>query len=183
MADDRAAKAAVQARYDGWAAAELSGVRPFEPMNAAKRYFRARKLAAALRAGRFPDGRFDGGLSLSTLRYVADLPKALREIHRVLRPGRTAVLDFPNRWCPWLYLKSWLGSERHPRDHWSSASTVRRLIGAAGFRDIRIRHLLFTPTVIPDRLIPLCVGLDWVGERTPVLRRFAGIIMAAATKP
>ncbi len=246
--DDAAAKAAVLARYDARASAELRGAGLFEPVNRAKQYFRRRKLEAALALGAFPaggslleigcsigqytvplaqqgyqmwgmdlspasvevaarraalqgasgarfvsgdaedlgqfsDGRFDGVLSFSTLRYVADLPAALREICRVLKPGGVAVLDFPNRWCPWFYLKPWLGSERHPLDHWFSASAVRRLMAEAGFQDIRTRHLLFTPTVAPDPLVDLFAGLDRVGERAPGLRRLAGIIMAAARRP
>ncbi len=247
MSIDQAAKADVQARYDGMAAAELSGAGVFEPLTRAKRYFRGRKLAAALAMGRFPggaelleigcsvgqftiplarhgyavwgmdlspasvevarrraeasgvsgvtflsgdaedlgqfpDGRFDGVMSLSTLRYVADLPRALAEIRRVLRPGGTAVMDFPNRWCPWFYLKPWLGSERHPCDHWFSAGAVKRLVEEAGLRGVRVQHLLFTPTVAPEPLLPLFAGADWIGERLPLLRRLAGIIMVAATK-
>ena len=132
--------------------------------------------------GQFPDGRFDGVVSFSTLRYVGDLPRALREIRRVLKPGGTAVLDFPNRWCPWFYLKPWLGSERHPHDHWFSASQVRRMVAEAGLRDVRVRHLLFTPTVTPDPLIGVFAALDWVGERIPLLNRLAGIIMVAAVR-
>jgi len=131
--------------------------------------------------GQFPEGRFDGVVSFSTLRYVPDLPKALREIRRVLKAGGAAVLDFPNRWCPWFYLKPWLGSERHPYDHWFSAPEVRRLLEEAGFCDIRLRHLLFTPTVAPDPLVGLFAGFDRIGERLPLVRRLAGIIMAAAT--
>ena len=130
----------------------------------------------------FSSDRFDGLVSFSTLRYVPRLPKALSEIHRVLKPGGTMVIDFPNRWCPWFYLKPWLGSERHPDDHWFGASTVRRLLADAGFRDARLRHLLFTPTVIPDPLVNVFAGLDWIGERLPLVRRLAGIIMVAATK-
>ncbi len=129
------------------------------------------------------DNAFDGVVSFSALRYVPQLATALSGIYRVLKPGARAVVDFPNRWCPWFYLKPWLGSERHPHDHWFDAATVRRLVSEAGFRDIRIRHLLFTPTVTPDPLIGVFAGLDWVGERLPLVRRLAGIIMVAATKP
>ena len=130
----------------------------------------------------FSDGAFDGVMSFSTLRYVPNFLNALGEIHRVLRPGGMAVLDFPNRWCPWFYLKSWLGSERHPYDHWFSTESLARLFARAGFVNVRQRHLLFTPTVAPDRLLPFFQGADWVGERLPVVRRLAGIIMVAAEK-
>lgn len=130
----------------------------------------------------FPDGRFDGVVSFSTLRYVANLPRALLEIHRVLKPGGTAVVDFPNRWCPWFYLKPWLGSERHPHDHWFAETALQRLFVQTGFHDIRIRSLLFTPTVAPARLVPLFRGFDWIGEHTPGLKRLAGILMVAAGK-
>jgi ubiquinone/menaquinone biosynthesis C-methylase UbiE len=131
----------------------------------------------------FPGDRFDGVVSFSTLRYVTDVPRALAEIRRVLKPGGSAVVDFPNRWCPWFYLKPWLGSERHPHDHWFTASAVRRMVAEAGFRDVRVRHLLFTPTVAPDRLLRVFQGVDWFGERLPLVRRLAGIIMVAARKP
>ncbi|MBI3319289.1 MAG: methyltransferase domain-containing protein, partial [Candidatus Omnitrophica bacterium] len=117
----------------------------------------------------FQKHEFDGVISFSTLRYVPDLPKALSEIHRVLKPGTTAVIDFPNRWCPWFYLKPWLGSERHPHDHWFTAATVKRLFRQAGFVEVRVRYLLFTPTVAPDALLGLFQGVDWIGERLPVL--------------
>ena len=130
-----------------------------------------------------PSETCDGVVSFSTLRYVPDLPKALAAIHRVLKPGASAVVDFPNRRCPWFYLKPWLGSERHPHDRWFTTSEVRRMVEAAGFQDVRVRHILFTPTVAPAALLPLFQGADWIGERLPLIRRLAGIIMVSARKP
>jgi ubiquinone/menaquinone biosynthesis C-methylase UbiE len=45
-------------------------------------------------AGRLPrqDGRFSVVTSLNTLKFVPDLAGALREMHRVLRPGGRAVV-------------------------------------------------------------------------------------------
>lgn len=129
-----------------------------------------------------PDQGFDGVVSFSTLRYVPNLPKALAAVHRVLKPGAAAVIDFPNRWCPWFYLKPWLGSERHPHDHWFTASTVKNLFLQAGFVEVRIRYLLFTPTVAPDALLGPFQLMDAIGERLPLVRRLAGIIMVAAKK-
>jgi ubiquinone/menaquinone biosynthesis C-methylase UbiE len=132
--------------------------------------------------GAFPDDRFDAVFSFSTLRYVPDVSRALGEIRRVLKPGGRAVLDFPNRLCPWFYVKQWLGSERHPYDHWYAESDLRRLFAGARLDVRAARTLLFTPTIAPDRLVPLFRAMDWVGERAPVMRNFAGIIMVMATK-
>ena len=129
------------------------------------------------------DGVFDGVCSFSTLRYVPQLPQALAEIRRVLKPEGRAVLDFPNRWCPWLYVKPWLGSERHPHDRWFTAAALRQLFAQAGFVKIRIQPLLFTPTVAPGLLLPLFVAADRVGERTPGLRWLAGVLMVVAERP
>ena len=52
----------------------------------------------------FEDEIFDGVVSFSTLRYVSDLKKALKEIYRVTKKNGIAVLDFPNKYCPWFTL-------------------------------------------------------------------------------
>jgi arsenite methyltransferase len=42
----------------------------------------------------FPDATFDAATSIQVYEYVADLPSALAELHRVLRPGgRALILD------------------------------------------------------------------------------------------
>jgi SAM-dependent methyltransferase len=40
----------------------------------------------------YPDEMFDAAVSTQVLEYVADIPRALAEIHRVLRPGGIVVL-------------------------------------------------------------------------------------------
>jgi len=44
----------------------------------------------------FHDETFDVAYSISTLYYIKDLPKALKEIHRVLKPGGKALLEIGN---------------------------------------------------------------------------------------
>jgi SAM-dependent methyltransferase len=48
----------------------------------------------------FPDGRFDVALLNEVLEHVPDEATALREIHRVLRPGGTLIVFSPNRLYP-----------------------------------------------------------------------------------
>jgi SAM-dependent methyltransferase len=44
---------------------------------------------------RFPDESFDAVLALHVVDAVADQPRALAELHRVLRPGGWAILQVP----------------------------------------------------------------------------------------
>tara|TARA_R110000824_G_scaffold207334_2_gene392708 strand:- start:30948 stop:31739 length:792 start_codon:yes stop_codon:yes gene_type:complete len=50
----------------------------------------------------FPEGVFDAAVSTQVYEYVADMPKALAELHRVLRPGgRVLILDTDWRSVVW----------------------------------------------------------------------------------
>ncbi len=49
-----------------------------------------------------PDGSFDAAVSTQVYEYVADMPRALSELHRVLRPGgRALILDTDWRSIVW----------------------------------------------------------------------------------
>lgn len=130
-----------------------------------------------------PDGAADGVVSFSALRYVPGVGLALRAIRRVLRPGGCAVLDFPNRYCPWFrLLKNRFGVETHIHDHHYSVGQVVTLMREAGFDEVQARTILFTPYVLPAPLLPLFKWIDRVGEQTPVIGRMAAIIMARGGK-
>lgn len=49
----------------------------------------------------FPSALFDAVLCMGVLEYLADYRRALREIHRVLKPGGFAVLTVPSRVSPY----------------------------------------------------------------------------------
>lgn len=131
-----------------------------------------------------PTGAFDGVISFSALRYVPRLDAALAAIRRVLRPGGVAALDFPNRLSPWFsLLKGPFAVERHRYDNLYSSGDVIRLMAAAGFRDARTEHILFTSYLTPSALLPLFKIVDRVGERLPLVRRLAAIIVARGVAP
>ena len=95
----------------------------------------------------FSDSEFTHAFSMESLYYYADIPQAVAEIHRVLRPGGlfVAVVD--------LY---WENEATH---HWIddlkvpvellSVEDYRGLFIDAGFVNIRDQNL-FDPTPIPE---------------------------------
>lgn len=126
---------------------------------------------------------YDGVVSFSTLRYLPNLDKALSEIYRVLKPSGRAVLDFPNLYCPWFkYLKNLAGVENHFHDHFYSSSQIGVFMQEAGFKDVEIKRILFTPTVTPTALLPFFKAADFFGERVPLINITAAIIMVKGVK-
>jgi 2-polyprenyl-3-methyl-5-hydroxy-6-metoxy-1,4-benzoquinol methylase len=55
------------------------------------------RLVASIETLDVPESSLDGVLCSSVLEYVADPTAAVREFHRVLRPGGTLILTVPNR--------------------------------------------------------------------------------------
>ncbi len=95
----------------------------------------------------FADNEFTHAFSMESLYYYANLPKALAEIHRVLRTGGlfVAVMD--------LYWENeathqWIDTLKVPVEL-LSVDDYRSLFIDAGFVSIRDQRL-FDPTPIPD---------------------------------
>jgi SAM-dependent methyltransferase len=96
----------------------------------------------------FKDGEFTHAFSMESLYYYANIPAALREIHRVLSPGGlfVTVVD--------------LFYESRPSHQWIdrlnvpvqllSAKDYRRLFADAGFTNVHDQRL-FDPTPIPEK--------------------------------
>lgn len=131
----------------------------------------------------FESGSFDGVFSFSTLRFCPNPQAAAREMFRVLAPGGRAVVDAPNRSCPWyVSIKRIAGIDPHIHDRLYTRAELEQVLVAAGFRDIASKHILFTTKRMPSAAVPMCRVLDRVLEATPGLRTLAGIVMAAGSK-
>ncbi len=95
----------------------------------------------------FPDNEFTHAFSMESLYYYENIPKALAEIHRVMKPGGsfTAVVD--------LYQESeathqWIETLKVPVQLLSAAD-YRSLFEGAGFADVRDERV-FDPRPVPD---------------------------------
>jgi len=59
----------------------------------------------------FPDGTFDAVWSNGVLHATGDTPRAIREVHRVLKPGGRAIISHFYRKPSWMYVLSKFGRE------------------------------------------------------------------------
>ncbi|MBI1262136.1 MAG: methyltransferase domain-containing protein [Rhizobiales bacterium] len=100
----------------------------------------------------YEDGFFDAAVSTQVYEYVSDMPKALAELHRVLRPGgRTLILDTDWRSLVWhssdearmsRVLNCWDGHLADPH----LPAKLGILLRHAGFHMARVEILpMFSP--------------------------------------
>ncbi|HUI93658.1 MAG TPA: methyltransferase domain-containing protein [Chitinivibrionales bacterium] len=132
---------------------------------------------------RLPDDAFDVVFSFSTIRFCPRPHEALKAIHKKLKPGGIAVIDFPNRLSPWhIFIKRAAGINRHIFDHLFSTVEAQRLFLDAGFGVRRIKKFLFISKRFPSSLLPLLKAAETVLEKVPFAADFAGIIMIKGVK-
>jgi ubiquinone/menaquinone biosynthesis C-methylase UbiE len=103
------------------------------------------------------DASFDRALSVQVMEYVPEIPAALAEIHRVLRPGgRVLIWDVDWATVSWhavdqermrRVLKAWDKHLTHP----SLPQTLAAQLSAAGFEDVRMdAHPFATIELTPE---------------------------------
>lgn len=108
----------------------------------------------------FPDAGFDAVLMVTTVCFVADLPRALAETRRVLRPGGTLVVGFIDRDS---HLGRRLDARRATNPFYASAtfrSTAELLaaLQAAGFTVGTIRQALVADPDPTNQVEPALPG-------------------------
>jgi arsenite methyltransferase len=135
------------------------------------------------------DADFDRALSVQVLEYVDDIPAALAELLRVLRPGgRVLIWDVDWATVSWhsedparmeRFLAAW---DEHLADP-SLPQTLSARMRAAGFEDIEMTgHAFVTDNLTEETyagaLVPMMAGFvgtdeaqDWAAEQRELAKR------------
>lgn len=131
----------------------------------------------------FADDTFDAVFAFSTLRFCPHPVLALQEMRRVLKPRRKAVVDFPNKYCPWFGpIKTVLRIKGHIHDNLYAPREALDMVAEAGFVNSECRQILFTSKRTPDAGLSFFKALEKTLEATPLLRKLAAIIMVKGEK-
>jgi len=156
---------------------------------------------ADVRSLPYRDGRFDAIYSMGTIEHFRDPETALREMHRVLRPGGRAVVGVPNRWDPFLrpLLASALQAARlygYGYERSFSRRALRRMLETAGFEVVAETAILFVPgwlrmadLALHSYFRPLA-GLTalavkpfaWLDRHVPAVRRHGYLIASVGVR-
>ncbi len=134
----------------------------------------------------FKDSTFDVIYGVSILHHL-EAQKALKSMHRVLKPGGFILFSEPNMLNPQIaiqknipFIKSWLGDS--PDETAFFRWQAHSLLKAQGFRAIRITPFDFLHPAIPDIFAKPLLRLGNMLEKIPLLKEIAGSLFIKAQK-
>jgi len=134
----------------------------------------------------FPDNHFDYIIGSSVLHHP-DIPKALSEIFRMLKPGGRIAFTEPNMMNPQIavqknvpYVKRKLGDS--PDETAFFRWRLSKLLRSYGFVDIAIRPFDFLHPATPVKMIPLISGIGLSIEKCPIIKEISGSLFIKASK-
>ena len=149
----------------------------------------------------FRDRSFDAIYSMGTIEHFRDSETALREMHRVLRPGGRAVVGVPNRWDPFLrpllaFVLQKLRLYGYGYERSFSRGALRRMLEAAGFEVVAETAILFVPGWLrmadlalhsyAPRLARVTAALlrpfAWLDARVPAVRRHGYLLATVGVR-
>jgi SAM-dependent methyltransferase len=134
----------------------------------------------------FPDASYDAVYGSSVLHHL-HLERALREVHRVLRPRGTIVFTEPNILNPQVALMFHCGPLKghfavSPDEMAFSRFHVARLLRRLGYARVDVTPFDFLHPAVPEPWVDRAARLGERVERMPLLREIAGSLLICASK-
>ena len=144
----------------------------------------------------FIDGLFDGATMIRTLHHMAEAPRALAQVRRVLQPGAVFILEYANKLNLKAILRYWLGKQS-----WSPFShepvefeklnfdfhpaAVREWLAALSFNIQKVLTVSHFRIGLLKRALPagLLAGLDGLLQPTGALFQVSPSVFVRAQLP
>jgi ubiquinone/menaquinone biosynthesis C-methylase UbiE len=135
----------------------------------------------------WPGGTFDAVYGSSVLHHL-DLGRALREIHRVLKPGGQLVFAEPNIVNPQVAVMFHLGLTKRyfgvsPDEMAFSRFHAARVLRGIGFAEVQVRPFDFLHPSTPRGWLDSVARAGERLERVPGVREIAGSLLIRARRP
>ena len=121
---------------------------------------------------RFPDGQFDIVLCVDSLHHIPNLRAAIREFHRVLKPGGRFLAIEPNMFNPLMFLAHVIPAEERYGAVRSYAPVLKHLFGPF-FRDIHVQYVNYVASAQSEAQLERVQALGRLLVRLPVLKRLS----------
>jgi ubiquinone/menaquinone biosynthesis C-methylase UbiE len=133
------------------------------------------------------ESSFDAAFGCSILHHL-DAGQALREIHRVLKPGGWCVFSEPNMLNPQIAIQKKVGFiKRRMGDSPDESAFFRwemeRFLDQAGFTRISVQPFDFLHPLTPTRWLRAVERFSLLLERCPGVRQFSGSLILCGQKP
>lgn len=158
---------------------EISGIDSSVAMaREAKRLVQEKKLcnikSYAQNSGQigFADRQFDVVLCVDSLHHIPDLRAAIREFHRVLKPGGRFLAIEPNMFNPLMLLAHVIPAEERYGAVRSYAPLLKKLFGPY-FRDIRVQYVNYVASADSEAALSRVQALGRILVKIPVLKRLS----------
>jgi ubiquinone/menaquinone biosynthesis C-methylase UbiE len=134
----------------------------------------------------YPDAEFDTVYGSSVLHHL-DLDTALREVHRVLKPGGRLVFAEPNILNPQVAVMFHLNMTKEyfgvSADEMAfSRFRARGALRRAGFREVQVAPIDFLHPAAPEAWLDAVARFGSFLERVPLVREIAGSLLLEARR-
>lgn len=126
-----------------------------------------------------PNNHFDVAVIIDALHHVPDAFATLKEMKRI---ANDLILSEPNALNPIRRFNELKFKNEDVKEVSFYKWELKRYLKKLGYCDIYMRNYLFLPKFMPERLMKIGKRMEYIFERTPLLRCISGALFVVAKR-